>query len=179
MRAPRKTVFLDRDGVLNRRILGDYVTSPAEFQLLDGVCRAVAALNRAGFRTVVVTNQRGIAIGRMTRADVDRVHELLSAGVHASGGCLDEFYVCPHDRDDGCVCRKPRAGLLDQADAATPVDFAASFLIGDSDTDILAGKARGVTTIKVAGPSEADPDYLAEDLPVAVDIILARNTADS
>ena len=100
---PVKTVFLDRDGVLNRRIVGDYVTCPAEFELLDGVCEAVAALNKAGYRTVVVTNQRGIALGRMSREDVDAVHRELTTRVAAAGGVLTEYYICPHGRNTGCA----------------------------------------------------------------------------
>ena len=168
------TVFLDRDGVINRRIMADYVTCLAEFQLLPGVLEAIARLTRAGFRLAVVTNQRGIAVGRMSRTDVDRVHRHLSERVAELGGHLAEFYVCPHDRDEGCGCRKPDPGLLDQADRTLAVDWEASFLVGDSDSDIRAGAARGVTTVKVAGRGEAIADHYAADLPEAVAWILDR-----
>ena len=170
----KPTVFLDRDGVINRRIVGDYVTCLSEFEILEGVLEAIAELNKAGYRTVVVTNQRGIAIGRMSRDDVDRVHQYLAARVSEMGGALNEFFICPHDRDQGCPCRKPEAGLLDQADLAEPVDWQRSWLIGDSDSDIEAAHARNVRTIKVAGPSKASPHFLAENLPLAVACILAQ-----
>ena len=165
-------VFLDRDGVINRRIIDGYVRHEGEFELLAGAVEAMSCLSRAGFRLAVVTNQRGIALGLMNLEDVAHIHGIISRAVAAAGGHLDEFYVCPHDRDSGCPCRKPLPGLLDQAHAGAPVDWSSSFLVGDSDTDILAGKARGVTTIKVAGPSAVDPDHLAVDLPAAAALIV-------
>ena len=158
----RATVFLDRDGVLNRRIMDGYVTCLDEFEILPGVLPALALLTRAGFRLAVVTNQQGIALGRMTRADVDAVHEHLRETAAAHGAVLDEFYVCPHHRDVGCPCRKPKPGLLDQAFAHAPIDWSRATLIGDSDRDIEAGKARGVTTIKIAGLSEVGATHYFE-----------------
>ena len=159
--------------MINRRLIGDYVTCWEEFEPLDGAVEAIASLNQAGLRTVVVTNQRGIAIGRMTRDAVDQVHERLSGLVRNAGGQLDEFYICPHDRHVGCGCRKPAPGLLDQANQHEAVDWSRSYLIGDNDTDILAGKARNVFTIKVAGPSEVEPDKEVSNLPEAADLILS------
>ena len=152
MSLPRATVFLDRDGVLNRRIMGDYVTCLDEFEVLPGVLEALARLVKLDFRLAVVTNQRGIAIGRMTREDVAGVHGFLSREVALTGGRLDEFYICPHDRHEGCDCRKPSPGLLDQAHAHRPIDWQRSWLIGDSDSDILAGKARGFEPLKWWNP---------------------------
>lgn len=160
--SPKPVVFLDRDGVLNRRIMDGYVTCLEEFDILPGVLPSLALLNRAGFRLAVVTNQRGIALGRMTQMDVDAVHQHLREQAASHGAELNEFYVCPHHRDAGCPCRKPEAGLLDQAFAHAPLEWSRAFLIGDSDTDIQAGKKRGVTTIKVAGPSRVGADYTFE-----------------
>ncbi len=176
---PRKTVFLDRDGVLNRRLVGDYVTCLEELEMLPGVPEAVSRLNRIGYRTVVVTNQRGIALGRMTHEMVDQVHNFIRERVAALGGCLEEFYVCPHDRDEGCGCRKPAAGLLDQAHTFYPVDWPASFLIGDSDSDIQAGQARDLATIKVSGPSVVGADFEQSDLPAAARLIGSLDVSNS
>lgn len=170
----RKTVFLDRDGVINQRIMDYWVRDAAEFTLLPGVVEAIVALNAAGYRTVVVTNQRGLAIGRLTWDQLNSVHTYLRETVAAAGGDLNHIYVCPHDRDEGCSCRKPQPGLLDAAHGDDAVDWAASFLVGDRDSDIGAGKARGVTTFKVAGPSRLGADYEVADLPAAVAEILAR-----
>jgi len=172
--SPQKTVFLDRDGVINRRLVGDYVSRWADFDILAGALPAIARLNQAGFRTVVVTNQRGLAIGRTQPEALAEIHRRLSEAAARAGARLTEFYVCPHDYDDGCLCRKPKPGLLDQANEAAPVDWARSFLIGDSDSDIRAGQARGVAAIKVAGPSLASPDHEAPDLAAAADIVLGR-----
>ncbi len=174
MKKPRKTDFLDRDGVINRHIIDDYVTDPHECVMLEGAVEAISLLGRAGYRTVVVTNQRGIAIGRMSYEAVNAVHRFIRERVAAAGGSLEEFYICPHDRDAGCECRKPAPGLLDQAHRRESVDWAASFLVGDSDSDIQAGRQRGLTTIKVAGPSTADPDHECLDLPAAAQWILTR-----
>ncbi len=171
--APRATVFLDRDGVINRRIIDDYVTCREEMVLLAGVPEALRALQAAGYRLAVVTNQRGIAVGRMTRAAVDDVHLYLNSLLAPVGVRLDDIYVCPHDRHEGCGCRKPDPGLLDQANRDQPVDWAASFLVGDSDSDIAAGRARAVTTIKVAGDGDGRADWIVADLPAAVARILA------
>ena len=171
MNQPRPVVFLDRDGVINRRIIDGYVRRPDELALLPGAIEAIAAVTRAGLHCAVVTNQRGIALGLMTLADVAEIHRIIEQQVAEVGGLLEEFYVCPHDRHEHCPCRKPRAGLLDQAHQRAAVDWSASFLVGDSDTDIQAGQARGVTTIKVAGPSKAAPDHLAADLPAAIRLI--------
>lgn len=154
--------------------MGDYVTHPGEFQPLEGVFEALRLLSAQGFRLVVVTNQRGIAIGRMTRRAVDEIHERLAEEAASLGGRLREFFVCPHDRDVDCECRKPRAGLLDQAHRQQAVDWARSYLVGDSDSDILAGKKRGVTTIKIGEPSSVGADHVAVDLLEAARWILSR-----
>lgn len=163
----KPVVFLDRDGVLNRRIMDGYVTSLKEFDILEGVLPALGLLTRAGYRLALVTNQQGIALGRMSLEDVQRIHEHLAQEARVFGGMLDEFYVCPHHRDAGCLCRKPKPGLLDQAFDFQPLDWTKAYLIGDSDRDIEAGKARCVTTIKVAGPSHAGATYHFKDFSQA------------
>lgn len=164
----KKTVFVDRDGVINRRKMGGYIQNLEELEILPGAVDALARLHRAGYRVVVVTNQRGLAIGLMSAADVDAIHAHVSQLVEQAGGWLDEFYVCPHDRDEGCPCRKPKPGLLDEADRAHPVDFSTAVLIGDSDSDIAAGLARGVLTIKIGPPGNPRAHRHARDLAHAV-----------
>lgn len=171
-----KTVFLDRDGVLNRRIMNGYVRCPDELDMLPGVPEALFRLEQEGFRLVVVTNQQGIAKGLMDTEDLARVHAKLN---DATGHLIQAYYVCPHFASVGCDCRKPKPGLLDQAHADTPVTWAKSVLIGDSDSDIVAGQARGVYTIKVCGPSKVGPDFEAEDLVAAVDHLLKLGVSDS
>jgi len=151
----RRACFLDRDGVLNRRAPpGDYVKSVAEFAWLAGAREAVHRLNDEGWLVLVVTNQRGVARGLMTAADVEAIHAHLQRGLRAVGAHVDGFYYCPHDDSDGCTCRKPQPGLLERAAAEWNVDLAASFLIGDDDRDIEAARRAGVRALKM--PSDGD-----------------------
>jgi D-glycero-D-manno-heptose 1,7-bisphosphate phosphatase len=146
------TVFLDRDGVLNQKLPeGRYVGSGEDFQLLPGVPQAIASLNRAGLRVVVVSNQRGIALGLHTAADVLAIHAKLQALLQQSGAHLDAFYFCPHDKNE-CNCRKPLPGLFEQALADFPdITAESSLMIGDSWSDIEFGRRLGMVTIFIEG----------------------------
>jgi len=153
-----RTVFLDRDGVLNRKLPeGRYVTSWSEFQPLPGVPQAIGRLNRAGVRVVVVSNQRGIALGLYTADDVRQIHSALQSWLQSHGAHIDAFYFCPHDAQQ-CNCRKPLPGLFDQARAEFPeIAAATSLMIGDSLSDIEFGRRLGMTTLFLEGDSGA-PD---------------------
>ena len=142
-----RTAFLDRDGTINVKAPeGEYVTSPAEFRYLPGAEDAIRLLAGAGWRVVVVTNQRGIALGRMTAGAVDEINRtLLELPVAA-------VYVCPHEKGT-CDCRKPGTGLFLQAQRDFPeIEFARSVVIGDAPSDIAAGEALGCRTILVGEP---------------------------
>ena len=148
-------VFLDRDGVLNRQPPdGRFVTCPEELELLPGVEDAVAALNRSGRKVIVVTNQRGIALGLYSHHDLARMHAKLRERLAARGAHLDGIYVCPHDEGQ-CNCRKPLTGLFEQAfldfPAARPEN---SLMAGDSLSDIEAGLHLGMRTVFIAGDVE-------------------------
>lgn len=144
----RPAAFLDRDGVLNHRLPGDtYVTRPDELEVLPHAAEAVADLRRRGYLIVVVTNQRGVGRGLMSPDDLERVHARLRRELAAAGAPLDAIYACPHDRDDGCRCRKPRPGLIEQALAEHAIDLERSVLIGDSERDLEAGRAAGVPVL--------------------------------
>jgi D-glycero-D-manno-heptose 1,7-bisphosphate phosphatase len=143
-------VFLDRDGVINRKAPdGAYVSRWNDFHTLPNVESAIAALNRSGKRIVVITNQRGIALGRYSRADVDSLHAGLQEHLAQYGAHIDAFYVCPHDREQ-CDCRKPKTGLLEQAFRDFPqITAANSILIGDSLSDIQAAHRFGIPSILI------------------------------
>jgi D-glycero-D-manno-heptose 1,7-bisphosphate phosphatase len=146
------TIFLDRDGVLNRKLPeGRYVASLSDFQPLPGVHGAIARLNRAGLRVIVVSNQRGIALRLHTAADVLSIHSAFQKELAAQGAHIDAFYFCPHDKAE-CNCRKPLPGLFEQAQADFP-DIAAesSAIIGDSWSDIEFGRRLGMFTIFIDG----------------------------
>jgi D-glycero-D-manno-heptose 1,7-bisphosphate phosphatase len=150
-----KFVFLDRDGVLNRKAAeGEYIARYEEVELLPGAAEAVARVNRSGRKAIVVTNQRGIALGLYTESDLLRIHETLRAQLEAHGAHLDAIYYCPHDHGH-CNCRKPGPGLFDQAfldfkDASAPI----SVMIGDSLSDVEAGVRMGMRTVLIAEASE-------------------------
>jgi D-glycero-D-manno-heptose 1,7-bisphosphate phosphatase len=138
--------FLDRDGTINEKAAeGDYVKGPDELRLLAGAADAIRSLNDAGVLVIVVTNQRGIALGRMTEVDLQAVHARLRDLLDLSGGArVDEFLFCPHEHGQ-CTCRKPAPGMLQAACQRFPcIERADSVVIGDSASDIEAGRRFGV-----------------------------------
>jgi D-glycero-D-manno-heptose 1,7-bisphosphate phosphatase len=142
--------LLDRDGTINVKAPdGDYIAHPAELVLLPGAGEAIRALNDAGIPVVVVTNQRGIALGRMTEADLAAVHRRLAELLAANGARLDAVFHCPHHAGT-CACRKPGTLLLERArEHLGLVTLGNSIMIGDSDTDVLAGRAAGARTVRL------------------------------
>jgi D-glycero-D-manno-heptose 1,7-bisphosphate phosphatase len=147
-----QTAFLDRDGVLNEKAPeGEYVWRWQDFRVLDGVPEAIAWLNRAGMRVIVVTNQRGVALGRYTMADVAMLHAEFQELLAAHGARIDAFYVCPHNHGE-CNCRKPLPGLYEQAMADFPeIKTQTSLMIGDSRVDVEFGHRLGMKTILIGG----------------------------
>lgn len=145
-------VFLDRDGVVNRKPReGLYVAQWKDFHLLPGVESAIAALNRSGRTVIIVSNQRGIALGLYSGADVDAIHQQLNQHLAACGARIDAFYFCPHDRNQ-CDCRKPGPGLFRQAFRDFPdASSSNSIVIGDSISDIEAALHLGMPAIFIEG----------------------------
>lgn len=155
------TLFLDRDGVLNRKIEGGYVLHPSMLEILPGVSRALGVLAARFRNIVIVSNQRGIARGLMTQEDLARVNSRLLEAIGGEGGRIDAIFVCPHDLRDRCDCRKPGIGLALRAKAQIPgIAFERSVLVGDSDTDIAMGKALGMFTVRIAPDSSDAADEL-------------------
>ena len=127
------------------------MSSPDDFHLLPGAEFAIAALNRSGRRVIIISNQRGVALGRYTRADVDALHARLQELLSAHAAHIDGFYYCPHDKDE-CDCRKPKTGLFQQAFRDFPDASAAnSVVIGDSVSDIQAARTLGLPSIFIQG----------------------------
>jgi D-glycero-D-manno-heptose 1,7-bisphosphate phosphatase len=175
------TVFLDRDGTINvKRPEGQYVTSPAELVLLPGAARAVARLNAAGIRTILVTNQSWLSRSAGNCASYAAVHERLTQLLAAEGARLDAAYHCPH-APATCGCRKPCPGMLQRAAREHRIELGKAVIIGDSESDLMAGRAAGTSTILLRpgaeGSAGASADTVADDLPSAVRLILeARGT---
>jgi D-glycero-D-manno-heptose 1,7-bisphosphate phosphatase len=149
-------VFLDRDGVINRKLAeGEYVGHWDHFHLLPGVEEAIAALNLSGRKVIVITNQRGIALGYYSSADVSVLHEQLQNYLASRGAHIDAFYFCPHDKNE-CDCRKPKTGLFEQAFRDFPGASAMnSIVIGDSLSDIEAAHNLSAPSIFIQG----DPEF--------------------
>jgi D-glycero-D-manno-heptose 1,7-bisphosphate phosphatase len=152
---PVTTVFIDRDGVVNEKMPeGRYVTSWNEFQVLPGVVEAIRLLNQARLRVVVVSNQRGVALGLYSSDDVRAIHAEFERMLEAFGAHVDGIYFCPHDKTE-CNCRKPLPGLFEQAAKDLPgISATSSVMIGDSASDIEFGRRLGMKTIFVEGDPE-------------------------
>lgn len=158
-----RTVFLDRDGILNEKMPeGRYVTSWSEFKLLPGVPESLGRLNRAGMRVIVVSNQRCIALGICAAQDVEAIHIAFQNLLLSFGAHVDAFYFCPHN-DGQCNCRKPLPGLYELAVSAYPdINSESSVMIGDSLSDIEFGRGIGMLTVLVDGnPEGRKPGFRA------------------
>jgi D-glycero-D-manno-heptose 1,7-bisphosphate phosphatase len=145
-------VFLDRDGVINRKPPeGAYVSQWGDFHFLPGVESAIAILNCSGRRVIVVSNQRGIALRYTTAADVEALHVRLQEHLAAQGATIDAFYYCPHDKEQ-CDCRKPGPGLFRRAFRDfTEASPDSSVMIGDSLSDMEAARRLGIHSIFIQG----------------------------
>lgn len=168
---PGATAFLDRDGTINASPPeGEYVTSPDGIRLLPGAAEAIRLLNEHPAKVVVVTNQRGIALGRMTEADLAAVHERLESELARSGARLDGIVHCPH-QSGACDCRKPATGMFERA--AREIDgvaIAGGAMVGDTARDVEAGRRLNLTTVRIGASAAGDPepDHETGDLLAAV-----------
>jgi D-glycero-D-manno-heptose 1,7-bisphosphate phosphatase len=141
----QKTVFIDRDGVINRRLISDWIKTWSEFEMLEGVPKSLRLLKDAGYRVILITNQRCLALGLINRAELDALHVKMNRHLEEqSAASFDDIFVCPHDRDDGCDCRKPRPGMfLHAANKYPDIDLSKCVMFGDSDSDEGAAVAAG------------------------------------
>lgn len=168
----RRAVFLDRDGTLNADS-PDFVKSVAELHVYPEAAPALARLAAAGFELVVVTNQSGLARGLFPPAELERIHEALRARL--SPVRLLDIVLCPHHPDDRCSCRKPLPGLIDEACRRHGLDPARSFMVGDRESDVLAGERAGCTSVLVAregAPPATRARWVVRDLAEAAARIL-------
>jgi D-glycero-D-manno-heptose 1,7-bisphosphate phosphatase len=161
----RRAIFLDRDGVINEKLPEDhYVARPSELRLLPGAVEALQMLYRLGYALIVVTNQRGIARGFMTEEDLSRVHDFLRNILKDKGVFLDGIYHCPHETFENCPCRKPQPGMILEAVEHFGIDPAGSYMVGDSPSDVEAGRSAGVMTVRISRDSDEEADMVFADL---------------
>lgn len=146
----RRTVFLDRDGTVNEKApKACYIEKPEQFVWLDGACEAIKLLNIHGYRVIIVTNQPGIARGNLTEETLHCIHKKMQDDLALINAHIDRFYYCPHNWNEGCACRKPKPGMLYQAQKEYSLNLTECILIGDDDRDIEAGIAAGCRTYQV------------------------------
>lgn len=166
-----RAVFADRDGTLIED--PGFLTDPDGVKLVPGAAEALADLRRRGFRLVVVSNQSGLARQLIRAEQATAVHERFVRELERYGVELDDVRYCPHLPEDGCACRKPLPGLLLDAASKLDVDLTRSFMVGDRDSDVEAGRRAGCTTILLStdtgGP--ANPDHIAGDWTEVVRVI--------
>ncbi len=162
-----KAFFLDRDGVINEC---HSVNTPDEFVLLPGADHAVKLLNDAGFEVFVVTNQGGVGLGYMSEDDLTDVHLKMMELISSAGGTIKEVRACIHKPSQGCYCRKPKAGMMKDLIKKYGIDPLQSYMVGDRDVDILAGKNAGLKTVLISSAPlrNISPDFIFPSLYEAV-----------
>lgn len=146
----KKTIILDRDGVINKKAAhADYVKNWNEWEWIPGSKEAICLLKKNGYQVIIVSNQAGIARGIMTSEDLEAIHLKMQEELKECGGGIDRIYYCPHGWDAGCECRKPKAGMLFQAQRDFHLDLSKLYFVGDDERDIMAGNAAGMKTFLV------------------------------
>jgi D-glycero-D-manno-heptose 1,7-bisphosphate phosphatase len=180
MNTKRKTIFLDRDGVINELIdrgekflvKGKKVqfTAPfsySEFKLKNGVKEALEKAGDLGYLRIIVTNQPDVKYGLLPEEEYNHIME------ETRKLPVDDVFVCLHTRDDNCSCKKPKTGMFSDADKKWAVDFESSYIVGDLETDILAGDALGLKTILIKAPYNdgVKADFKVDDLREAIELI--------
>ncbi len=140
-------LFVDRDGVINRRIMAGYVLDWTGFEFLPGALDALRSLARWAPRIVVVTNQQGVGKGLMTTEKLEEIHQRMIDAVRHAGGRIDAVQTCPHLASEGCTCRKPLPGMaMAYLNAHPDVDGSLSIMIGDTDSDVEMARRLGAAT---------------------------------
>ncbi|MDP3725506.1 MAG: D-glycero-beta-D-manno-heptose 1,7-bisphosphate 7-phosphatase, partial [Nanoarchaeota archaeon] len=147
MRKKHRAVFLDRDGTIN--VYKSYMWKIEDFEWIPGAKEGLQMLSKTDHKIVIVSNQSGVGRGYYTREDVDRLHNWMKKECEGFGVEIHAIYYCPHHPDDGCSCRKPNPGMIHKAAEELGLNLKKSWLIGDNVTDIVAGRAAGVKTIKI------------------------------
>jgi D-glycero-D-manno-heptose 1,7-bisphosphate phosphatase len=170
------TLFLDRDGVINRRIKDEYISDWDDFDFIVGSIKAIEKLSTIFGTVVVVTNQAGIGKGLMTEKQLKEVHRQLLKTVDLLDGRIDKIYHCPDKPDAKSPNRKPETGMALQAKADFPeIDFSKSVIVGDSNSDMDFGKRLGMTRVFIEGkeedPSVFEPHFTFKTLKAFSDSV--------
>jgi len=150
------TLFLDRDGVLNKKIEQGYVLDFGQIEIIPGVTEFLEAAENYFDKIIVVSNQRCVGRGLLSIEKLGAINDRIN---HLTGGRVDKFYVCPHLDEDNCSCRKPKTGLFIQAQSEYHINFEQSWMVGDSESDMIPAKQLGITTFFLSGQKSAFADH--------------------
>ncbi len=163
-----KAVFLDRDGVVNEVLSHrvKFVNQPEDFYLLNGVGPAIRKLNKLNFKVFIVTNQGGIGLGYMQEEALLNIHEKMKKDLKKFDAVVNDIAYCPHRPDEGCTCRKPHPEMLFQLARKYQINLKKSYMVGDRNPDIEAGKEAGTVTVLVGNRKieKASADLMFKDL---------------
>lgn len=163
------TLFLDRDGVINVRLIDEYVRTWDEFRFVERVPEAIAVFSRVFSRIFIVTNQQGVGKGLMTEYDLGLVHGRMLSAIESAGGHIDRIYYCPHLKSDGCSCRKPLPGMARRALEDFPdVDLSRSLMAGDSSSDMAFADNAGMHKVMI-GDRSLSGNYSGPHFPALID----------
>ena len=159
------TLFLDRDGVLNKKIDDDYVRSWEQFEFLPGVKESLKDLSQIFNRIIVVTNQRGVGRGLMSNVDLNKIHRNLKSEIKASGGRIDAIFYCPDITDEASTHRKPQPGMALDAQKRFPeIDFKKSIMVGDSVSDMEFAENLNMKKVLISHKIKGNPDLIFPSL---------------
>jgi len=171
-------VFLDRDGTINKEI--QYLHEPEKFQFTKNAVKGLKKIYDVGYKIIIVSNQPGIGLGYYTKEDFFQVNKRMLKGLSEAGILIDKIYFCPHSKSEQCDCRKPGQKLIKRAQQDLNLNLSGCWFIGDRKSDIETGKRAHMSTILVKTGNNSDevefkatPDYLADDLKEAADIIIS------
>lgn len=169
----KTAVFLDRDGVINEVLTErvNFVNRPKDFYFLPGVPEAIKKLNQHFDYIFVVTNQGGVGLGYMKEAQLQKVHEHMIKELEKEGAIIHEAVYCPHKPKAGCECRKPGSKMIEDLAKKYNIDLSKSYIVGDTDTDIQAGKKAGTKGVFL-GDSDPLADMVCPDLLSAAEWII-------
>ena len=170
-----KLIILDMDGVINRDS-DDYIKSEQEWQALPGSLQAIARLNQSGYHAVVASNQSGLARGKFTLQELNRIHRKMHTHLAQYGGVVEAVFFCPHGPDTGCDCRKPAPGMFREIERRLHTPLSGVPVIGDRLSDIQAAQAVGASPILVRtgkGQRQLDEGIIPDNIPVHDDLAQA------
>lgn len=177
-----KVVMIDRDGVINHD-RPDYVRTVGQFRMIHGAQRAIRLLTQYDYKVHIVSNQSAVGRGLITKDTLDEITRHMLARIEKAGGRIESVSYCLHRPDEGCECRKPKAGLIEALVDKYGFDPEKAWLVGDKLTDVAAGNTAGCRTILVArelpltkfhSPDNAIPDFITTDLHTAVTSVILR-----